>query len=46
MNLAKGFEKSENNKDNFTKSLSKYMNKFTDEFMSYCNPFIASFKSH
>ena len=44
--FVKGFEKTDNNKDNFSKSLSKYMNKFTEEFMSYCNPFISSFKTH
>ena len=42
----KGFEKTINNKDKFTQSLSGYMSKFTNEYMSYCQTFIKSFKNH
>ena len=34
------------NKDSFTKSLSEYMSKFTEEFMTYCTIFIKSFQKH
>ena len=44
--FAKGFEKSAKDKDNFTKSLTNYMSKFSEEFMSYCKPFMKSFNEH
>ena len=42
--FVKGFENIKNIKDNFTRSLSEFMQKFTHEFMNYSTPFIKSFK--
>lgn len=42
----KEFEKEDNNKDKFSKSLTNYMIKFTDEFMIYSQIFINSFKEN
>ena len=44
--FVKGFDINGNNKDSFTKSLSEYMSKFTEEFMTYCTIFIKSFQNH
>ena len=44
--FVKTFEKPDNKKDGITQSLLNFMSKFTQEYMTYCNPFIDSFRKH